>query len=52
MNSRVIKISDIRKCPQLILTPEHYREDGSCRCDEGFYNDQGRWIKYRGNKRT
>lgn len=33
-NVRVIKMSDIALCPSLILVPEHYRDDGSCRCDE------------------
>ena len=25
---------DIRKCPFSIFSPEHYRSDGSCRCDD------------------
>lgn len=31
---RVIKRSDIAKCPHYILVPDHYREDGSCKCDD------------------
>ncbi len=31
---RMIKQSDILKCPFAILMPEHYREDGSCKCDD------------------
>jgi hypothetical protein len=27
-------MSDIRKCPKVIFLPEHYRSDGSCRCNE------------------
>ena len=34
MNIKIIKQSDILRCPKVILLPEHYREDGSCRCDE------------------
>ena len=33
-NVRIIKVSDIQKCPGFILVPSHYREDGSCRHDE------------------
>lgn len=31
---RQIKQSDISKCPFVILVPEHYRADGSCKCDD------------------
>lgn len=30
---REIRQSDIAACPHFILVAEHYREDGSCRCD-------------------
>ena len=33
-NERVIQRSTIMACPHFILVPEHYRDDGSCRCDE------------------
>lgn len=29
---RVIRMSQIRECPHLIMSPSHYREDGSCKC--------------------
>lgn len=29
-----MKQSDLRKCPFFILVPEHYRADGSCKCDD------------------
>ncbi len=32
-NVRRIKHSDIRACPHTILVAAHYREDGSCKCD-------------------
>ncbi|MFA5409978.1 MAG: hypothetical protein WC343_14490 [Bacilli bacterium] len=31
-NITLIKQSDIGKCKFFILTPEHYRPDGSCKC--------------------
>jgi hypothetical protein len=31
---RLIKQSDIRKCPHFILVASHYRPDGSCKCDD------------------
>ncbi len=34
MIARTISLRMIRACPYLILLPEHYREDGSCRCDD------------------
>jgi hypothetical protein len=46
-NQRSLPQSAVRACPQYILVPEHYREDGSCRCNEGYYDDEtGDWIEY------
>jgi len=33
-NVRLIRQSDIGKCPFVIMVPEHYREDGSCKCND------------------
>ena len=33
-NQRTIKQSSIQACPFVIMVPEHYREDGSCKCDD------------------
>jgi len=33
-DERVIKTSSIKECPHLILIPEHYRDNGSCKCDD------------------
>lgn len=30
---KVLKNSDIGRCPKYILVPEHYRDDGTCRCN-------------------
>lgn len=32
---RVINQSDLLNCPFYILMPDHYREDASCKCDDG-----------------
>ena len=34
VNTRMIKQSDIGRCRFFILVPEHYREDGSCKCND------------------
>ena len=33
-NVRIIKQSDITRCPHCILVPQHYRDDGSCKCND------------------
>ena len=33
-NQRTIKHSTIRSCPHLIMVADHYREDGTCKCDD------------------
>jgi hypothetical protein len=33
-NIRFIKQSDIQKCPHIIMDPSHYRDDGTCKCDD------------------
>jgi hypothetical protein len=35
----VMKKSDLMKCRFFILVPEHYRGDGSCRCNEREHRD-------------
>jgi len=34
MEIRIINSRDIVACPITSLSPAHYRDDGSCRCDE------------------
>jgi hypothetical protein len=34
MEIRIVKSSDVAACPKTSLLPGHYRDDGSCRCDE------------------
>jgi len=38
-----IKQVDIKRCPHLILVFEHYREDGSCRCDDITHTEMREW---------
>jgi hypothetical protein len=33
-NVRLIKQADMMKCPFAIMVPDHYRDDGSCKCDD------------------
>lgn len=40
---REIKQSDLLKCPHVILVAEHYRPDGSCRCDDPEHKDMQTW---------
>jgi hypothetical protein len=34
INVREIKQSDLQRCTFTILVADHYREDGSCKCDD------------------
>ena len=51
-NEREVTQADIAACPAFILVAEHYRADGSCRCDDpehvemrawGYTWAEGRW---------
>jgi hypothetical protein len=33
-NIRLIKQSTFGNCPFFIMIPDHYREDGSCKCND------------------
>jgi hypothetical protein len=41
--SRVIQKSSIVACPHLILVADHYRADGTCRCNESEYPEMEKW---------
>lgn len=34
MTTRVVRSSDLQACPKRSLLPQHYRDDGTCRCNE------------------
>jgi hypothetical protein len=36
-NIRYVKQSDIAKCPFCIMVPEHYHDDGTCKCSDAEY---------------
>ena len=40
---REIKQSDIGRCPHYIMVPEHYRKDGTCRCDDPKHTEMREW---------
>lgn len=40
---RQISQSDITACPHLIMVPEHYRANGSCRCDDARHTEMANW---------
>lgn len=35
--------SDIMKCPHVIMAPEHYRQDGTCRCNDRSHEEMASW---------
>lgn len=52
---RVLTAAQIRGCQFFIFDPDHYREDGPCRCDDPDHEvmsdwgydwdeEQGRWV--------
>ena len=40
---RVLRQHDMLKCPYVIMMPEHYRSDGSCRCDDPAHSLMKEW---------
>lgn len=47
-NMRVIKQSDIGKCPHFIMVADHYRPNGSCRCNDHTHKAMAKWgYKWR-----
>jgi hypothetical protein len=46
MEVRVIKHSDIARCPKQSLLPSHYRDDGTCKCVP-VYSDYRPDVKVR-----
>lgn len=46
---RILKQSDMLKCPHVIMHPTHYRDDGSCKCDDAV--ERAKMIREWGYKR-
>ena len=40
---REISREDLLKCPHYILVEEHYRKDGSCRCNDSMHFEMAEW---------
>ncbi len=41
--ARIIKQSDIGRCPHRIMVSEHYRKNGTCRCDDPKHTEMREW---------
>lgn len=50
MKIKMLKQSDIAKCPFYIFVPEHYRDDGTCKCNDAEHRRM--MIKQWGYKRA
>jgi len=46
---KTISQADLLKCPHCILVPEHYRDDGTCKCDDAGESVMASWG-YRWNE--
>ena len=45
-DTREIRQSDMMNCPYLIMDPAHYRETGSCKCNDAA--ERARLIRFYG----
>lgn len=43
VNVRMIRQRDLMRCPFCILDPSHYREDGTCRCNDATHTEMKEW---------
>lgn len=48
---KTIKQSDMVKCPHYIMAHEHYRNDGTCRCNDSEHSEMKEWgYKWKDGK--
>jgi hypothetical protein len=40
---RRLSQADMLNCPYCIMVPEHYRIDGSCRCNDAAHTVMAEW---------
>jgi len=40
---RFVDQRDMLKCPHVIIAAEHYRADGSCRCNDPEHKEMKEW---------
>jgi len=38
-----MKQVDVHNCPHYIMMPDHYRDDGTCKCNELGHQDMLAW---------
>ena len=38
-----MKQTDVHNCPHYIMMPNHYRDDGTCKCNELGHQDMLAW---------
>lgn len=50
-NVRELHRTDMLKCPYTIMVPEHYRPDGTCRCDDPTATEMRDWGYWWDGKR-
>ena len=43
VEAREIANSDVAKCPHTIFVADHYRTDGSCRCNDPTHLEMHEW---------
>lgn len=43
INVREISREDIMRCPHVIMVAMHYREDGTCRCNDPKHREMKEW---------
>jgi hypothetical protein len=47
---KTINQSDMLKCPHVIMVAEHYRDDGTCRCNDPTHIEMAEWgYKWNGH---
>jgi hypothetical protein len=39
----VLNYADINACPHTIFLPSHYRDDGTCKCDDPDQTEMADW---------
>jgi hypothetical protein len=50
VQTREIAQSSLQQCPHVIFMPDHYRPDGSCRCNDRGHTEMREWG-YRWSRR-
>lgn len=52
-NIRILKHSDLMRCPHTIIATEHYRPDGTCKCDDPNETVMKEWgYRWNGKRKA